>query len=397
MSLVPTRPLLVVACLLAFPSLAQERTVIDAAKMASALNEDVRIQNFRSWEKIFPVAIVHREGDPAQFFERPQQLDVFFTYQGVTQPLDAWLQQTVTTGFLVVHKDAIVYENYWHGNTRDSKATSMSVAKSFTSALVGIAVGDGLIASVHDPITKYVDFLRGTGYDGVPIKHILQMSSGIDFTEEYDDQESDIMQMVGAVSLGTPIKEYAASRESAQRSGKHFNYASIDTNVLGFLIEAVTGMSPAQYLEEKIWRPLGMESNAYWNLDNTGTVLTFMGLNATLRDYAKFGRLYMNDGYANGRQIVPPFWVRESVRPDRCYLRLKNHYWKGWNIGYGYQWWVPKGRDGEFMAIGVWGQYIYVNPKYNLIIVKSSADPLFDVRDMQTLAAFRAIAHYLGR
>jgi len=385
------------AFLVATPVLAQQRTVIDAAKMATALEEDVRIENFRSWEKIFPVAIVHRDGDPTRFFERPKDLQVFFTYNGVTRPLDTWLQETVTTGFLVVHKDAIVYEQYWHGNNKDSKATSMSVSKSFTSALVGIAIGDGLIASVNDPITKYVPFLRDSGYKGVPIRHILEMSSGIDFTEEYDDQESDIMQMVGAVSLGTPIKDYAAALPAAQRSGKKFNYASIDTNILGFLIEAVTGKSPAQYLEEKIWGPLGMESNAYWNLDNTGTVLTFMGLNATARDYAKFGRLYMNNGYANGQQIVPPFWVRESLRPDKCYLRLKNHYWKGWTIGYGYQWWIPKGRNGEFMAIGVWGQYIYVNPAHNLIIVKTSADPGFDTRDMESLAAFRAVADYLGR
>ncbi len=383
------------AALLALPAAAQERAVIDAVRLSTALEEGNRIEAFRSWEKIFPVAIVHREGARFQFSERPVDLQAEFTYNGEPHELHAWLDETITTGFLVVHNDSIVFEKYFRGNTKDSKATSMSVAKSFTSALVGIAIGDGLIASVYDPITKYVDFLRGTGYDGVPIKHILQMSSGIGFTEEYEDQTSDIMVMVGSVSQGMPIRDYAAGLESAGRSGKVFNYASIDTNILGFLIEAVTGKSPAQYLEERIWGPLGMESNAYWNLDNTGEVLTFMGLNATARDYAKFGRLYLNRGYWNGQQLVPPFWVDESLYPDKCYLRLKNHYWKGWDIGYGYQWWIPKGDDGEFMAIGVWGQYIYVNPVKNLIIVKTSVDPGFDTRDLESLAAFRAVGNAL--
>jgi CubicO group peptidase (beta-lactamase class C family) len=273
----------------------------------------------------------------------------------------------------------------------------MSVAKSFTSALVGLCVADGLIKSIDDPITKYVDFLKGSGYDGVPIRHILQMSSGIKFSEKYDQRESDIFQMIGGVAMGKSIKDYAKSLTSEKPSGKSFNYASIDTNILGFLIEAVTHKSPAALLEERIWGPLGMESDAYWNQDNHGTILAFMGLNVTARDYAKFGRLYLNGGQWNGKQILPAKWVADSVKPEKEYLKLKDLYQKGWDIGYGYQWWVPAGNDGEFTAIGVWGQYIYVNPKQKLIIVKNSVDPGFDTRDMETVAAFRAIGKYLSK
>lgn len=382
--------------LLMLPALAQTRTTIDAAKMAVALEEPYRIEAFRSWETIFPVTVVHRSGDPFLFKEKPVDLPVSFDYNGKTRTLDAWLEETITTNFLVIQDDTIVFEKYFLGNTKDSKATSMSVAKSFTSALVGIAVADGLIDSIDDPITKYVDFLKGSGYDGVPIKHILQMSSGIKFSEKYEDQTSDIMTMVAGVSMGKSIKDYAKALVSEKPSGQSFNYASIDTNILGFLIEAVTNKSPAQYLEERIWAPLGMESDAYWGMDNHGNVLTFMGLNVTARDYAKFGRLYLNGGNWNGKQIVPAAWVKESLTPGAEYLKLPDYYWKGWDIGYQYQWWVPAGKEGEFTGIGVWGQYVYVNPAKKLIIVKNSVDPGFDTRDMETVAAFRAIGDYIN-
>jgi len=311
--------------------------------------------------------------------------------------LAAWLDETITTNFLVVKEDTIVYERYFRGNTKDSKATSMSVAKSFTSALVGLCVADGLIASIDDPITKYVDFLKGSGYDGVPIKHILQMSSGIKFSEEYEEPNSDFFKMLGAIAMGESIKDYAKSLPSARPSGQTFYYASIDTNILGFLVEAVAHKTAAQLLDERLWGPLGMESDAYWNLDNTGDVLAFMGLNITARDYAKFGRLYLNKGNWNGKQIIPAQWVADSVKPDKPYLALKDYYWPGFDIGYQYQWWVPAGNEGEFTAIGVWGQYVYVNPAQKLIVVKNSVDPGFDTRDMETVAAFRAIGKYLSK
>ncbi len=383
---------------LCIPAAAQTLTAVDAAKFASFPWEgDVRIANFRSWETLFPVATVHRSGEAFRFKEKPVELPVSFEYDGKQKEIAAWLDETITTNFLVIQDDTIVYEKYFRGNTKDSRATSMSVAKSYTSALVGICIADGLIQSVDDPITKYVEFLKGSGYEGVPIKHILQMSSGIKFSEKYDDATSDIIQMVGAIAGGTSIKDYAKSLVSEKPSGQSFNYASIDTNILGFLIEAVTHQSPAQFLEERIWGPLGMESDAHWNLDNAGNVLTFMGLNVTARDYAKFGRLYLNHGNWNGKQILPAKWIADSVKPDKEYLKLPDYYWKGWDIGYQYQWWVPAGSDGEFTGIGIWGQYLYVDPAKKLIIVKNSVDPGFDTRDMEAVAAFRAIGDYLSK
>jgi CubicO group peptidase (beta-lactamase class C family) len=250
---------------------------------------------------------------------------------------------------------------------------------------------------VDDAVTKYVPELVGSGYEGVPIKHILQMCSGIRFIEEYDREDADVMVMRRNIEEGKSIKEYAATLKAEHPSGQVFNYASIDTQVLGMLLENVTGMSTSKYLEEKIWSRLGMESGAKWVTDQHGTVLTYSLFNVALRDYAKFGLLYLNRGLWKGDRVISEQWVEQSTTPENELLKLKDFYGEGWDIGYGYQWWVPAGDQGEFTAIGIFGQYIYVNPSREIVIVKTSADPLFDERDMETVAVFRSIVeHFSG-
>lgn len=374
---------------------AEGLTTIDPRGLVGLLTPGESIEYFRHLERIFPVETIRRSGEVFRFEENQKTLDVSVSFGGTDRSLDDFLDETVTTAFLVVKDDAIIEERYLRGNSESSLATSMSVVKSFTSALVGIALGEGLIGSVDDPITDYVAVLKGSGYEGVPIKHILQMSSGIDFSEVYDDQSSDIMTMVNQLAMGKPIEEYIAELSSARPSGQDFNYASIDTFALSLLVEQVTGKTISQYLEEKIWSELGMEFDATWGKDNHGSVLSFGLLNVTARDYAKFGRLYLNEGNWNGKQIVPEPWVQASVKPDQEYLKLKDFYIEGWDVGYQYQWWVPEGDDGEFTAIGIWGQYIYINPSQNLIIVKNSSDPLFALHELDTIGAFRTIAEAL--
>jgi CubicO group peptidase (beta-lactamase class C family) len=294
----------------------------------------------------------------------------------------------------VLRNEDLLLERYWHGYARESLAVSFSVAKSFTSALIGIALAEGLFDSVDDAVTEYVPELNGSGYEGVPIKHILQMCSGVRFVEEYDQADADVMVMRRHIEEGKSIKEYAATLEAEYPSGQVYNYASIDTQVLGMLLENTTGMSPSDYLQEKIWSVLGMELDAKWVTDQHGTVLTYSLFNVTLRDYAKFGLLYLNGGLWTGIRVISDDWIRKSVTPEKEFLKLKDFYSEGWDIGYGYQWWVPEGTEGEFTAIGIFGQYIYINPEREVVIVKSSADPLFDERDMETMAAFRAIARH---
>jgi len=367
---------------------------IDAAKLMAFSRVDKRVENFRNMDQVFPVETIRRSEEPYQFKEAIRELDFSFDFGDESQTLDEFLDKTVTTSLLVLKDDAIVYEQYFHDYDRESRATSMSVAKSFTSALIGIALEEGHIESIDDSVGRYLPELKNSGYADVPIEHVLQMSSGIDFSEAYD-KVSDATLMMYKLAAGGSVVEYAAALESREPSGKVFNYASIDTTILGMILERTTGKNPAQYMEEKIWQKIGMESDATWGTDNHGNLLMFAYLNVTTRDYAKFGRLYLEDGVWNGEQIVPAEWVQQSRTVKRDFLKLKGFYGPEWDVGYKNQWWIPEGEEGEFTGIGIWGQYVYVNPARNLVIVKTSVDPLFDDRDLETIAAFRAIGQHL--
>jgi CubicO group peptidase (beta-lactamase class C family) len=352
--------------------------------------------NFRQLDHFYPVNTVRRIGPVFEFAQNPGHLPASYDYQGTTSNLVEFLELSQTTGLVVLRNEDLLLERYWHGYSKESLAVSFSVAKSFTSALVGISLAEGLFESVDDAVTEYVLDLNGSGYEGVPIKHILQMCSGIRFVEEYDQEDNDVMVMRRQIEEGKSIKAYAATLEAEHPSGQVYNYASVDTQVLGMLLENITGMSPSDYLQEKIWSVLGMESDAVWVTDEYGTVLTYSLFNVTLRDYAKFGLLYLNGGLWNGTRVISEDWIDASVTPEKDFLKLKDFYSEGWDIGYGYQWWVPDGTEGEFTAIGIYGQYIYVNPAREVVIVKTSADPLFDERDMETVAMFRSIAEHFS-
>ena len=372
--------------------------------IATFFDEDNRIENFRHLEGIFPVNDIQRAGPEFRFPRDIRKLSETYQFKGETRNVEEFLERTITTGFLVLKDDRIVAENYYLGASEDTLFTSMSVAKSFVSALVGIAMDEGLIAGVDRPISDYVPKLKGSGYDGVPIKHVLQMSSGVRFDEEYDNPLSDINLLFYEVfGFGKPIDDYMAGLGSEHKSGEASYYRSCDTQALGMLISAVTGKSVSEYLEEKIWGRIGMEYDATWCTDPHGAEIAFGFLNATLRDYAKFGALYLHNGNWRGEQIVSEAWVRESVTPDNPNLQpgeKPGGYETFGNFGYQYQWWIPDDPDGEYLAIGVWGQYIYVYPGENLVVVKTSVDPDFEANnyehDDETVAVCRSIAAHLG-
>lgn len=363
------------------------------------MDEDVRVENFRHMDDLFPYRTIKKPRYPTDLISDPQPMNPEYEWDDTISDLDTFLERTFTTGFIVVQNDKIIYEHYGLEADETSKLTSWSVAKSVQSALIGIAIDEGLIDSIHDPVTKYLPQLQGSGYDGVSIKALLQMSSGVQFNEDYDDLFSDISIMFAkGFILGTGIRNYPEGLESERAPGEAFHYISVDSQVLTMVLDSVVEDSVSHYMEEKIWRPLGMESDAFWTVDtekDTAIEYGFCCLNATLRDYARFGLLYLNKGKWEGRRIVPQAWVEESLTPDAEYLLLQGLYGPDWDIGYQYQWWIPAGDDEEFLAIGVWGQYIYGNPKQNIVIVKTSVDPNFDNNDLETLAVFRAVVDAL--
>ncbi|MEN6423228.1 MAG: serine hydrolase, partial [Smithella sp.] len=242
---------------------------------------------------------------------------------------------------------------------------------------------------------------KSSGYNGVSIKNVLQMSSGVRFNEDYGDFNSDINRMGRYFALNMPLADFVASLKAERKPGTFHHYVSMDTQVLGMILRAATGKTLSEYTEEKLWKPLGMESDAYWLIDSSGMEAAFGGLNVTLRDYARFGRLYLKNGNWNGKQIIPEAWCKASVTPDAPHLMPGKRSNASWVLGYGYQWWIPENPDGDYLAFGIYGQAIYVYPRYNIVIAKTSAysDYNKDGEDMEieSIEVFRTIARNLGR
>ena len=355
--------------------------------------EGNRVENFRSMDRVFPARAIARAGPVWEFDRDPRPLPATYAFAGEERDLAAFLDRTVTTGLLVVHRGAITHEEYRLGADETSPFTSWSMAKSVISALVGIAIDEGHIASLRDPIAAHVPELDGTPYGSVPIEDALTMSSGIAFDEDYARATSDInMLFIRAMAMGQPQVEMLAGLEGLREAGTFNDYISSDTMALGLVLEGATGMPLAEYLESRLWGPMGAEADAFWSTDRAGQEFALCCLNATLRDYARFGRLYLEGGARDGDQIVPAHWVEASVTPEAPHLQPGDNPASSWTFGYGYKWWIPEDPQGDFLAVGVWGQYIYIDPARDVVIVKTSADPDFDDNDHESVAAFRAIA-----
>src|SRR5699024_2886475 len=305
--------------------------------------------------------------------------------------LDEWVDARSLTAIVVLHDGALGFEAYYH-NTKDSDLrTSWSVAKSFLSALTGILVDEGAIESIDDPVTKYVPSLVGTAYDGATLKDALQMSTGVEFNEDYLDPKSDINRMGRALALGKSMDRFAeALRKKRDAPGQHWHYVSIDTHVVGMVIEGATGQRVADLMAAKIIQPLALEQAPIYITDKLGVAFVLGGLNLRTRDYARFGQMFLQEGAYQDQQIVPASWVRESTRPSANTEEDQP--------GYGYFWWTPdRTSDGEYFARGIYGQYVYINEDTKVVIAINSADRKF--RDPgaheQNLEMFRTISDAL--
>jgi len=373
-------------------------TLYDADKIAA---------NFLSMYQHFNATQIPASSEPFQFPVALKALPDTFVVEGETLKLGDFIEQSQTSGLMVIKQGKVVYEYYALGSGPQTQHISFSVAKSFVSALFGIAIDEGYIQSIEQSVTDYVPELIGSGYEGVRIKDVLQMSSGVKFNEDYGDFYSDINRFSRAIAFSTSLDDFTASLTREREPGTYHHYVSIDTQVLGMILTRATGKPLSQYLSEKIWQTMGMQDDAYWLKDDNGMELALGGLNVTLRDYAKFGRLFLHQGtWLNQQgepiQIVPATWVHDSVTPDALHLQPgENNPNSSSSYGYGYQWWIPLGADDEFMAQGIYNQYIYIDPDQALVIVKTSANPRYTDKSLnwpaKHLAMFRAISRYLGQ
>ena len=281
---------------------------------------------------------------------------------GKTMNFDDYLAKNKTVAFLIIQNDTIQYERYFNGYSRSSIVPSFSMAKSFTSILIGCALDDGLIHSVDDPVTRYIPELKKNGFDSVSIEDLLQMTSGLKFSERYFNPFSEVAKFY----YGRHLEKDVLKLKLKDKPETVFNYKSGNTEILGLILKRVLkDKSITQYFQEKVWTPLHMEYDASWSLDRKeGLEKTFCCVNARAIDFAKIGRLYLHQGEWQGQEIVQPDWVRQSTEMDTT---------KGSAWFYQYQWWLPT-NTGDFYADGLLGQFIYVNPAKKLIIVRLGKD-----------------------
>lgn len=359
-------------------------------------SEGTRVENFRNLDALFPSDPVRRGTTVWALGEAPHSLPDGYGFEGENRDLAAFLDRTETTGLLVLHQGRIAHEDYRLGADETSLFTSWSVAKSMLSALIGIALEEGYITSIDDPVADYVSALDGSAYGAVPIRHVLTMSSGIGFDENYDNPLSDVYRIFMSFSTGTPLAEVLAGYEAEREPGIYNNYISSDSLVLGLVLESATGIGLAEYAQTRLWAPMGAEADATWSHSVSGETIAMCCFNATLRDYGRFGQLYLQNGARDDVQIVPQDWIEASITPEAPHLQPGDNPASFWSFGYGYHWWIPEDPQGDYLAIGIWGQYIYIDPSREIVIVKKSADAGFDTRDHETVAAFRAIARHVA-
>jgi len=364
---------------------------------AGLFEPDVINENFRSLYKQYSSKPM-RHGEPVyQLKENQKVLPETYVWEGKKKEIAEWIDRTDTTGLIVIKDDAIAFEYYYRGNDKSSKTISMSMAKSVVSFLMGVAMADDKISSLNDPVDQYAPALKGSGYEGVSLKNVLNMSSGVRFNEDYGDLKSDLVQFVISFLFGS-LNDFVTTLPNEIEPGTYNRYVSADTQVLAMVLQNATGKNLTDYCVEKLWSKIGPEYDAYWMIDPTGMEMAFTGLNAALRDYAKIGLLYLHEGRSfKGEQLVPTEWVKASVTPDAPHLMPgKDNPASGSPMGYGYQWWIPENPEGDFAAIGIYGQFIYIHPTYNVVIAKSSAyvdyNNTGDEMEFESMEAFRAIA-----
>jgi len=372
--------LAVVVLLLVVGFLARDR-IERLLAVNSLFSADLIVQNFSHMDSAFltkPVPI-----GPAPVSPLPRGAAVV-----MPAGTNEWIAARNVTALVVLKDGQLVHEDYFLGTGPDDLRISWSVAKSLLSALMGIEVDEGKIASIDDQVTKYVPALLVSAYAGATIRNVMNMASGVRFNEDYLDFNSDINKMGRTLALGMSMDGFAESlHETGPLPGEVWQYVSIDTHVLGMVVRGATGRDIPGLMSEKLIVPMGLEAEPYYITDGYGVAFVLGGLNMRTRDYARFGQMYLDHGAWNGHQIVPADWVAASTTPSAPTAPGAEQY--------GYQWWIPAdAAPGEYFARGIYGQYIYVNSARGVVIAVNAADRGFQGAGVEdgNIAMFRKIA-----
>jgi CubicO group peptidase (beta-lactamase class C family) len=340
-----------------------------------ALMPDIQVNTFRNIDRLFSTRTVRRGSTvyPLPTSEKPLS-SLYIESGGKSYDLFDYVSLNRVSGLIAIKDGEIVYETYQLGNNEKTRWMSMSIAKSITAMLVGAAIRDGHIESIDDDVTRYVTELKGSAYEGVSVRNLLQMASGVRWNETYTEAGSDRRELLEAQVSQEPgsMLRVMAGLSRAAKPGTRWNYSTGETQVVAALVAAAVEQPLSDYLSQKIWARFGMESDASWWLESPGGIeVGGSGLSATLRDYARFGLFLLNGGVAGGEEVLPEGWVDAASSPKQIGESI---------VDYGYMLWpIPDSagtiHDGAFEARGIFGQKIYINPRENVVIALWSARP----------------------
>ena len=347
---------------------------------------------YRAMETIYPSAPIAASPTPYDFPDAARQLSGEYTVNGRRRTVEDYAAERETTGLIVLHGGEVVLERYFGGETAEDRHTSWSVAKSVIATLVGRALMDGEIDSLDDPAEKYAPEYAGTDYGATSLRHLLAMSSGIDFDEDYEVDGSDIRRLFfGTFMRNKDVDEIVRSHERNRPAGSDFDYISSNTAVLAAVLRGAYDTPVPQLAEEYVFAPLGMNAGSWLTDAPGGKALGYCCLQVTLRDYAKLGQLYLQDGVVGRTRVIPEGWaeyVRTPPSPDHE---------PGTGTaqsaqGYGAHFWLPADNDGEYAMQGYNGQVVWIDPKRDVVIAMTSADPTWPGDRPEFLAMFRSLA-----
>ena len=315
------------------------------------------------WKR-FPNRAVRASANPV-FFET-QETDIFKDFTIGDRPFEEFLEASNTTAFIVLHDNALLYEGYFNGSSREATQAAFSVTKSFVSTLVGIALDEGFIGSLDDPVTDYIPELleRDPHFSDITLRHLLMMASGLRFERDEDNPFSDDF----ITSHSPDLRAAALNSAIVDTPGQGFLYNDYNPLLIGMVLERATGMSVSEYLATRLWAPMGAEADGSWDLDSerSGFERMSVGINGRAIDFAKLGWLYLHEGKAGERQVIPQDWVDQVVHPTGAIYTARSEH----DSQYQNYWWLDNANHA-FFAEGNFGQWIYVYPDANLVLVRN--------------------------
>lgn len=365
----------------------------------TATELDKLVGVYSHFDELYRSRPIRRATTPWQFKRAPEPT-IAYSFGPERLTIADYLKRNPVTGLLIARDDTILYEHYQYARTDRDRFLSQSMAKTMVAMLIGIAVSDGKIKSIDDLASTYVAGLAGTEYGNTSIRALLNMASGVDFSELYDGHD-DIARLGRALFVGEakdPAAIVAQFNTRGAPQGTRWHYASVETEILGLVLRSATATPIADYLHDRIWDAIGAEADASWAIDGSGQEIAFCCVNATLRDYARFARLLAHDGAWEGRQLIPRQWLLDSttVRSTDGHLApgVATPY-----FGYGYQVWILPGEHRRFALLGIRGQVILIDPASKLIMVHTAVrqKPFEPGALKEPLALWSAVLQQLGK